>query len=149
MIRSIDIQSFLDAFTPDVGTLPDCEATEADPGDWQSALDAVRARGWRLVWRTDDGEKPVPSDVTALRLQANTVAVWPNPGVRIHFFPTNEAVLFDFDLREITDQAALDALTDFLRTVARSIQKSITISYEGDGVAFMFNVDQDQLVRVP
>ena len=67
--------------------------------------------------------------------------------MRIHFYPASESVLLDFDLKEITSQEALDALVDLLRAVATSIHKSLTISSEGDGPAFVYVLDRDVLER--
>lgn len=106
-----------------------------DLSDWQRALDKLRLGGYELGYYRD-GE-PANTPVDASQGFTDRESVNPLLSVRFagilansHFFSTDE-IEFDIDPREITNQAQLDALIDFMHTLAEAVGKEVVLTPEG------------------
>ena len=55
----------------------------------------------------------------------------PTSSVQVNFFDWGE-VAFDFDLRELTDQPAADALCDAIALVGTALGREVRVFEEGD-----------------
>ncbi|WP_280403718.1 hypothetical protein [Nocardia brasiliensis] len=130
-----EVESFFD---PDaMGALPDCSVADTTVEDWQALFDLVRSRGW--VWEFSVGgvarRLPTAAEVLWRPTDAEyaLLRVRPDPAVRAVFrLASATDIDFDVDLRELHDQAGVDALCGFLRAIGRRLGKPVTMSPEGD-----------------
>ncbi|MBT2501060.1 hypothetical protein [Curtobacterium sp. ISL-83] len=112
------------AFAPEPGVdamvLPDATVIGSTGAD----VDRLRAALARSPWHVLDAG---PED------ELGPTRVRPAPGVLVNFsLGLGAPITFDFDLREIIDDASLTALLDLLRFVASSTGKDVSMHAEGD-----------------
>jgi hypothetical protein len=124
------LEDLLRLFGEDDGRLPDCLVEDSTPADWQPILDLVRDRGWPAVWACDSGDRPAPADAADLLAQVAVLRVWPVQDLQVNLFPGGE-VRFDFDRRELRDQAAADGLCNFIRSAGQALRKDVRMCPEG------------------
>jgi hypothetical protein len=128
----IEYARFVEAFGADPGMLPDGEVVGTSQRDWDAVFAMLHASEWRVATFTDstipDSTLPLsPADFPL----GDVFAVWPTPGLRVHFFHFREGVFFDIDLREIVSQAAADGLADFMRALGSGLGRDVVILDEG------------------
>jgi hypothetical protein len=136
MDARVGLPDLLSMFTGDDGTLPDCTVEGSVTADWPALFALVRAKGWRVVWCADHGDVPLPADPAEVLRQVNTVAVWPAPGLRVNFFP-GPGINFDFDRRELRDQATADALCELISAIGQQLGKAVQACHEGSADVFL------------
>lgn len=134
-----DVASFFDPSRQSV--LPDVTVADTSIKDWQTVFDLVRSNGW--AWELQDGsqiesaaELPTAVEVFARPDPAPVVTlhVRPIPNLLVIFRPWSaEEILFDVDLHELTDQAAVDVLCGLLSAVGRGLNKPVVMHDEGGG----------------
>lgn len=126
----VDVHALLEAFGPEAGALPDCYAEGSAASDLPLLVDALRRTGWEVRWNSDGSH--VLAEQSASRLAAgDSVRVHPTSSVQVNFFGWGE-VAFDFDLRELTDQSAADALCDVIAFVGNELGRDVRVFEEGD-----------------
>ena len=102
----------------DDGVLPDGEVAGTDRETWDRVLAALKGRGWIVPHDDSDG--------------ILVAKVSPGRGVLIIIRRYEwETIDFDFDLRELTTQPALDALCDFVSEVGQASQRDVALFAEG------------------
>ncbi len=127
----VELSDLLAAFGgPGAGALPDCYVEGSQAGDWRRLLDALGRTGWVLRWNSDG--PPVHIDTVTSRIHDDgSFGVFPMAEVQVNFFSGDE-VAFDFDLRELTTQAATDALCEVIELVATALGGDVRVFEEGD-----------------
>ena len=119
----------------DDGALSDIYVLEATADDWQRVVEATTAR-WPSSYEEDAQPVPLPDEVDVVfgRAASRTcllrIEVTPLISLNAHFF-SSEEVEFDLDPRAVRDRADLDALTEFIRTVGRTLDRPVYIGIEG------------------
>lgn len=102
----------------DDGVLPDGEVAGTDRMTWERVLAALDGRGWIVSHDDSDG--------------ILVAKVRPGPGVLVIIRRYGwETIDFDFDLRELATQPALDALCDFVSAVGQASQRDVALFAEG------------------
>ena len=118
------------------GSLPNGQAFDTDVRQWQTLLDEIVRKGWPMTFARDGDSVPVPSAEDAFALSARasvSFTVWPAPGVQVNIFPLeSRSIDFDFDLRELSTQPALDGLCGFVRVVGTAARRDVFLTAEGD-----------------
>ena len=132
MRSDLDWRRFHAAFGDDPGMLPDGEVLESAEHDWDAVFAMLHRSGWRLT--TSDGHSPLPLNRHGLA-EFESFAVWPVDGVRVNFFPGPDAVIFDFDLRELVDQARVDGIAHVMRKLGTTLRRDVVIRDEGSNGA--------------
>lgn len=101
--------------------LPDGEVVGSLAADIGPLRDALRNAAWvRTV-------EPEASGVS------ETLSAWPSERVQVNFFLGRGAPIeFDFDLREMVDDEAVEGLVRLLRLVTSAIHKDVIIRPEGE-----------------
>jgi hypothetical protein len=132
MRSDLDWRRFHAAFGDDPGVLPDGEVLESAEHDWDAVFAMLHRSGWRLT--TSDGHSPLPLNRHGLA-EFESFAVWPVDGVRVNFFPGPDAVIFDFDLRELVDQARVDGIAHVMRKLGTTLRRDVVIRDEGSNGA--------------
>jgi len=132
----IELPELLGMFSDDDGVLPDCIVEGSSAADWPALWALVRVSGWRAVWCADQGDVPLPADLADVLRQVNAIAVWPAPGLRVNFFP-GPVVRFDFDRRELREQADADALCQLISAIGRNLRMTVCARHEGSGPVFL------------
>lgn len=130
MTSDFDWARFRDAFGADPGVLPDGEVLGSEEHDWDAVFTMLHDSGWKLT--TSDGHSPLPPNRHGLA-EGESFAVWPADAVRVNFFPGPDAVIFDVDLRELVDQAAVDGLAGVIRKLGMTLRRDVVIRQEGAG----------------
>ena len=147
-----------DFFDPDVlSVLPDASVAGTSVEDWQEVFDLVRSEGWEWAYQ-DASRLEAPSELpTALEVftqtdPANlvTLHVRPIPDLLVIFRPwSTDEILFDVDLHELTDQAAVDVLCDLLKAIGRRLNKAVVMETEGGGRRLLgYEPSVDRVVRL-
>ncbi|GLU90082.1 hypothetical protein [Agromyces sp. NBRC 114283] len=125
----VDVHALLEAFGPEAGALPDCYAEGSAASHWPLLVDALRQTGWVVQWNSDGSH--VLAEQAASRLAAgDSIRVHPTSSVQVNFFDWGE-VAFDFDLRELTDQSAADALCDVIALGGTALGRDVRVFEEG------------------
>lgn len=132
MTSDLDWTRFHAAFGDDPGVLPDGEVLESAEHDWDEVFAMLHRSGWKLT--TSDGHSPLPPNRHGLA-EFESFAVWPVDGVRVNFFPGPDAVIFDFDLRELVNQARVDAVVHVMRKLGTTLGRDVVIRDEGSSGA--------------
>ena len=123
------------------GGLRDVYVFETNVEDWQRALDLVRAQ-WPFTYSEDGSPKTMPADVPtifqareqrAVRLQIHAA---PAIHINCHFFLPEE-IEFDLDPREVNSQADFDIVCEFIGLIGTTLQKAVSVCWEGDTEALM------------
>ena len=127
---SLDRTIFVEAFGAQAGVLPDGIIVGSSASDWLRALTVIEKAGWRAVW-TSNGRTVEVADFTNDAYLHESFAVRPTNGVTVNFFFGVGEITFDFDLRELVDQAAVDALCSFLATVGNALNRQLELTPEG------------------
>lgn len=122
--------AFVEAFGERPLVLPDGVFVGSTSADWDSVTAALERSRWDVVVRGNDGSRAL-SDIREGLMRLSTIKVRPRPDVMLNFFFDDEAVLFDIDLREITDQDAFDQILDVIETLGRAVEKDCVITDEG------------------
>lgn len=118
----------------DDGALSDIYVPGAKTGDWQRAIDTTTAQ-WPSTYTEDAEPAPLPDDVGVVFQHAQSracllrIEVTPLISLNAHFF-TPEEVEFDLDPRAVRDQVALDAVTEFVRTLGQTLSRPVYIGCE-------------------
>lgn len=104
--------------------LPDGEVVSSSDADIAPPRDALRSAAWiRTV-------EPGASGV------GQTLSAWPSDGVQVNFFlGWGAPIEFDFDLREMVEDEAVDSLIRLLRLVSSVVSKDVIIRPEGQNNA--------------
>ncbi|GAA2458638.1 hypothetical protein GCM10009857_24260 [Agromyces soli] len=139
------MHALLEAFGPEAGALPDCYAEGSAASDWPLLVDAFRQTGWVVRWNSDGS--PVLAETAASRLaDGDSIRVHPTSSVQVNFFDWGE-VAFDFDLRELTDQSAADAVCDVITLVGTALGRDVRAFGEGDtnNAALCFSVTDQRI----
>ncbi|MFK4640675.1 hypothetical protein [Paenarthrobacter histidinolovorans] len=132
MTSNLDWTRFHRAFGDDPGVLPDGEVLGSAEHDWHSVFAMLHRSGWRVT--TSDGHSPLPPNGPGLA-EFETFAVWPVDGVRVNFFPGLDAVIFDVDLRELVNQAAVDGIAHVMRKLGTTLRRDVVMRDEGSSGA--------------
>jgi hypothetical protein len=118
----IDRAAFLASFGDDPLVLPDVLALGSSEADWPLVLDAINSRDW-----------PTPMPALVLpRNRIDAIPFEPVAGVLLNFYP-GEDIMFVFDLRQMADQPAVDAVLSMVRLIGRTLQKPLLVIPEGAG----------------
>jgi hypothetical protein len=112
-------QAFREADGLDPLALPDAEVVGSHEADVDTLRDALWSAPWvRVEERRGGDEEPY--------------SVWPTDGVQVNFFFSWGAPIeFDFDLREMVDDEAIDGLVRLLRLVSSAVGKDVVARAEG------------------
>jgi hypothetical protein len=88
---------------------------------------------WKTSWGlAPNGAWPAsPEDLTHAVFASGQVAL--GPGVVVNVFPSwgTDAIWFDVDARDLTSRPAADSLSDVIRALGRTVDRSVLLSYEG------------------
>jgi hypothetical protein len=118
----------------DDGALSDIYVSEATADDWQRVIDATTAR-WASTYTEDAQPTPLPDEVGVVFRRTHSracllrIEVTPLISLNAHFFIPEE-VEFGLDPRAVRDQAGLDAVTEFIRTLGRTLSRPVFIGCE-------------------
>lgn len=130
MTAELRADDFHAAFGPDAGVLPDGWIEESNAEDWPVVLAAITGDRAIAIWASD--RAPVKERDLRERAALNeTFSVVLSPGVQLNFFAGPE-VLFDIDLRELQNQAAVDALGRFMAHLGTACRKPVVLAPEGE-----------------
>jgi hypothetical protein len=112
-------EAFREADGLDPLALPDAEVVGSHEADVDTLRDALWSAPWvRVEERRGGDEEPY--------------SVWPTDGVQVNFFFSWGAPIeFDFDLREMVDDEAIDGLVRLLRLVSSAVGKDVVARAEG------------------
>lgn len=83
LVPALTIDDFHARFDGDDGTLPDCEVEGGSLDDWTAVFTAIQERGWQPIWKTDEGDADLPSDIGVLLQSPTTVAATPGPNIQL------------------------------------------------------------------
>jgi hypothetical protein len=122
MASPLSRDEFAAAFGTDPLRLPDVVARGSSRADWPRIADAVDGLGW-----ASGAIREFATPSAELR----TTSVIPIEGVTINFFEGDE-VAFDFDLSEMSTQAAVDAVCTLAITIGRATDRVVSFVPEGD-----------------
>ncbi|MGA1811251.1 hypothetical protein VH571_02565 [Frondihabitans sp. 4ASC-45] len=101
--------------------LPDVEVIDSLEADIDTLRDALRGALWTRVEEQRAGD------------EAERFVVWPIDGVQVNFFfGWGAPIEFDFDLREIVDDEAVNGLLRLFRLVSSALGKDVIVRAEGD-----------------
>jgi integrase len=104
--------------------------------------------GWPMTLDDQAIDRLLEPDDLRLPEYRLTIKVWPGGGsVQINVFPGSfESIDFDFATREIVDQVAADALSDFIRLAGQAVGKAVALSLEGmsAGVVATYDPGSDE-----
>lgn len=110
--------------------LPDAEVIGSLEADMDTVRDALRSTRWVRVEERGEGD------------EGEQCSVWPTDGVQVNFFfGWGAPIEFDFDLREMIDDEAVDGLIRLLRLVSSAVGKDVVVRAEGQRCAPVLRVD--------
>jgi hypothetical protein len=126
------------------GSWRDIYVLDTGYGDWQRALDAIRASNLSFTFRVRDDVRNVPTSIHDIFALGSTTALLLSVFVRgvqlnCHFFCESE-IEFDLDPREMRSQCELDAVLEFMKTLAGATGKTTVMTPE--------NVSDAPFIRV-
>jgi hypothetical protein len=130
----------------DEGALVDVRVPNASVDEWQRVLDAVRGR-WPVSLEVDGAPEPMPSDVRGLfdppdgRFRLLRVAL--TPRINLNAYLPDEEIEFDFDPKEVLDQADLDVITEFVLVVGRTVRRTVHVLVESGELGTMDSMRYD------
>lgn len=127
---SLDHNIFMEAFGALPGVLPDGIIVGSSPSDWPRVLTALGQAGWHAVW-TSNGRTVEVADFANDAYLHESFAVRPINRATVNFFFGVGEITFDFDLRELVDQAAVDALCSLLAMVGNALNRQVDVTPEG------------------
>ena len=127
---SLDRAIFVGAFGAQPGVFPDVTVVQSSPSDWPRVLKVIEEAGWRAAW-TSNGRTVEVADMANERYLHESFAVRLTNRVTVNFFFDVGEITFDFDLRELVDQAAVDALCSLVVTLGNALNRQVEISPEG------------------
>jgi hypothetical protein len=132
------------------GTAPDGIVRDTTVEDWNRIVALAAQHGWPTQFHADDREQPVPADLAPyFRAEHHELAVpvavgsvqpyhltwltvWPRPATAAIFrLWAPGSIDFDFDLYAVQDQAGLDWLGDFMRTLGQAVGRRVEVMPEG------------------
>lgn len=131
MTSRLSLERFLAAFGDDPGVLPDGAIPRSHGSDWPKIVEALARAGWAAAWNPG-GPAVLPHHLEDPSFRHSTFAVHPDPGIHVNFFPGDDGIVFDIDLREFVSQDKVDALVVFMAVLGRALGEPVTISQEGD-----------------
>jgi hypothetical protein len=134
------------------GSWRDIYVLGTDMAAWQRMLDGLRSAGYDLTYFRDskptelpatavDAFPPLNGDYSCL-LSVRFSGVLAN----CHFFTPKE-IEFDIDPREVTGQAQLDPLLDFMRCLAASVGQDVILCPENSSHFVIFRVRSNGVVE--
>jgi hypothetical protein len=114
-------------------SLPDGCIEPTDVDGWCRFLVALHRSGWPMTLGDQAIDRLLEPGDLGLPDYRLTIKVWPGGGsVQINVFPGSfESIDFDFATREIVDQVAADALSDFIRLAGQAVGNAVALSLEG------------------
>ena len=136
---ALHLEQLRAAFGSEAGVLPDAWVIDSSEEDWPNLLTAFARAGWPHRWNST-GRTPLLGELDDPEYLGQSIAVWPTPGVQLNFF-VEDNVVFDLDLRELQDQAAVDALCEAIDFIGTALGKSVEISEEGDRASVVVKFD--------
>ncbi|OII07438.1 hypothetical protein [Curtobacterium sp. MCBA15_005] len=102
--------------------LPDAEVIGSLGGDIDTLRDALTSAPWIRVEERRGGD------------EGESYSVWPTDGVHVNFFfDWGAPIEFDFDLRELIDDEAVNGLVRLFRLVSSAVGKDVVVRAEGHG----------------
>jgi hypothetical protein len=119
----LDYNEFRKTFASGEGR-PDIAVVDSDRGDRLRTLNALHAAGWVSDSFRSAGIEAIEDDWIL------TVDVQPVDGPTIDFMLLDEEVNLAFDMEEVRDQAAVDAIAQALRTIGSATGKTVVITAE-------------------
>jgi hypothetical protein len=119
----LDYNEFRTAFASGQGR-PDIALVDFDRADRLGTLNARHAAGWVNDSFRSAGIEAIEDDWIL------TVDVQPGDGPTVDFMLLNEEVNLAFDMEEVRDQAAVDAIAQVLRTIGNATGKTVVITAE-------------------
>jgi hypothetical protein len=134
--------------------LPNGRVVDTSSADWRALLHYLYEGPWRVSWphAADQATRPSSAD-EAVHEDFSIGRVDLAAGVRVNVFPSwgTEHFWFDFSLRELRNQAAVDTLVEFLRGLGRAGGPLVMLSYEGDDdlVFAVYDADSDAFTWSP
>lgn len=151
-----DWKTLRDLWDLDEGALRDIYVPNATAADWQAVLEVVTGR-WPFSYLLD-GEPGQLPDARTFFAEARQreaahllrVAVTPLINLNAHFFGEDE-IEFDFDPRELLNDADLAAILDFMRVVGRTLRKPVLVSIESSphlSPELRYNPQSDEVVAL-
>lgn len=138
------------AFAVD-GSLRDIYVHSTTVDDWDRFLRAISEKP--LTYTVDGAACPLPAKAsTALeRVNAHLLTIKHGPlHLNCHFFAEEEIEL-DLDPREVTSQAAFDAVLGFMREIGTALGKRVVLTEESaaDHVWLSYDPSKDVTVFMP
>ena len=115
---SIELHAWKRIASDDDGVLPDGVVTDTSQHDWEQVLAALEERGWASALETD-------ADLFVLQVRPSSDVL-----VILRRYVWS-SVDFDFDLRELTTQEALNQFCDVVRVIGRAARKDVVLYPEG------------------
>ena len=113
-------QAFREADGLEPLVLPDVEIIGSVEADMETLRDALRSSPWVRVEERREGDED------------EQFSVWPADGVQVNFFfAWGAPIEFDFDLREIVDDEAMNGLIRLFRLVVLAVRKDVVVRAEG------------------
>lgn len=145
----ISFREFRSAFGDDPMDLPDGEIVGSSSKDWQGVLDALHIGPWQLSL-VGDVVHAVPrlADDLPPGFILQILAVG-RVVVRLYDW---ETVGFDVDLRTVSKQADVNALTTLMRTIGSAADKSVILSQEGElgkNPVVIYDLEADTVKLLP
>lgn len=131
MPHPILLADFIAAFGDSPGVLPDGTVVGSSRADWARVFALITDEGWAVAWHSDKRGVAM-SDLLDSSRDHDSFALRPIPGVQINWFLGYGEVVFDIDLREYTNQDALDALLRVIALLGSALDRPVALSSEGD-----------------
>lgn len=100
--------------------LPDAEVIGSLEADMDTLRDALRRAPWIRVEERRGGD------------EGESYSVWPADGVQVNFFfAWGAPIEFDFDLREMIEDEAVNGLVRLFQLVSSAVGTDIVVQAEG------------------
>jgi hypothetical protein len=134
----------------DEGALVDIRVPNATVDEWRRLIEELKAR-WPVELEAD-GEAvplPLPPDLGSLfdpakeRFWLLRVALTPLINLNAHL--PDEEIEFDFDPNEVLDQADLDAISEFVLVVGRTVRRTVHVLVESGELGTMDSMRYDHV----
>lgn len=148
MTRPLLRADLIEAFGEDPGSLPDGVVVGSTPADWVRVFELIDHVGWDVAWN-NDGRRVKFSDLDDPKRARELFALRPRPGIQINFFPGDNEIDFDIDLREYADQETVDALCAVIAQLGSVLDKSVVLTHEGgssDDVVVRYDPTTDEFL---
>ncbi len=126
------------------GSWRDVYVRETDLTSWQRMLDGLRAAGYELTYFRDNQPTELPMEASQAfphpdKCDRLLLVCFAGVQANCHFFCV-EDIEFDIDPRQVTGQAQLSGLIDFMRCLSQAVGKDATLAPENSPEIVIFRI---------